>query len=237
MGHWYTKDGEPCHFQEDGKDTTLRHARKQNLVPSVTGILDVVDKPGLTNYFLKQQLEAAWDSDGVEGWSDKDEWAKAVKAEAKKHSEQARDRGLAIHDAIELFYNDKAHDPQYDFHVNEVCFALKEKYPNADWEPERTFSYEDFGGMVDLSCPEVIIDYKYKTDGFTDKTKLVYDTHFGQLAAYKLGLGYPDAVCANVFISDDKVKIIEHSAEDMARGLTYFLQCLDLWKTIKRFNP
>ena len=31
--HWYTLTGEACHVQPDGKNTTLRHARKQHLVP------------------------------------------------------------------------------------------------------------------------------------------------------------------------------------------------------------
>ena len=65
MGHWYTQEGKPCHWQEDGKDTTMRHARKQGLVPSVTGILDIMDKPGLTKYLVNQTLEAAYDLSSI----------------------------------------------------------------------------------------------------------------------------------------------------------------------------
>jgi len=38
MGHWYDKDGNPRHIT-NGRATTLRDARKHNLVPSVsTGV-------------------------------------------------------------------------------------------------------------------------------------------------------------------------------------------------------
>jgi len=62
-GHWYTRNGEPM-YQIEGangkiRNTTLRDARKHNLVPSVTTILNVAAKPGLDNWKLQQVLLAA----------------------------------------------------------------------------------------------------------------------------------------------------------------------------------
>ncbi len=62
-GHWYTIDGKPKYtiVGKNGKErnTTLRDARKLNLVPSVTTILDVAAKPGLVNWQVNQGIQAA----------------------------------------------------------------------------------------------------------------------------------------------------------------------------------
>jgi len=59
-GHWYQRDGKSCHTQPvksrpgDTRPTTLADARKLNLLPSVTGILGILDKPQLTDWKLEQ---------------------------------------------------------------------------------------------------------------------------------------------------------------------------------------
>jgi hypothetical protein len=232
MGHWYTKDGKPCHFQADGKDTTLRHARKQSLVPSVTGILDIVDKPGLTNYLINQTMEAAYYTD-LENYP---EWCKEVRQKAKEHSLNARDKGSAIHKALEDF--SRGIEPvEHVEVVDRVTEALESEFGNDSFclVPEATFSHRlGYGGAVDLSSPGLILDYKYKADGL--KKKMVYETHIGQLAAYRCGLGYHQARCGNVFISDDEVRIVMLTEEELSWGLDYFQLLLALWKHTKKFN-
>ena len=61
-GHWYTQEGEPCYTQvtasgkNKGKDrnTTLRDARKQNLLPSVTTVQSIQSKPVIVQWAKKQ---------------------------------------------------------------------------------------------------------------------------------------------------------------------------------------
>jgi hypothetical protein len=53
--HWYSLDGKPCHTvpNKDGdgtRTTTLRDARKLQLLPSVTTIIGILDKPQLTKW-------------------------------------------------------------------------------------------------------------------------------------------------------------------------------------------
>ena len=59
-GHWYTLEGKPLYtlVGKNGKErnTNLRDARKLNLVPSVTTILDVAAKPGLVNWQINQGI-------------------------------------------------------------------------------------------------------------------------------------------------------------------------------------
>lgn len=58
--HWYDRAGKACHTQPkksqpgETRATTLADARKLGLLPSVTGILGVLDKPQLTDWKLEQ---------------------------------------------------------------------------------------------------------------------------------------------------------------------------------------
>jgi len=54
-----------------------------------------------------------------------------------------------------------------------------------------------------------------------------------QLAAYRVGLGIPNARCANVFVSRNApglVVVKEWSAEDLSRGFDMFMHLLSFWQ-------
>jgi len=61
--HWYDKEGKPAYtvIGANGKKraTNLRDARKLNLVPSVTTVMNVAAKPALENWKINQALMAA----------------------------------------------------------------------------------------------------------------------------------------------------------------------------------
>lgn len=62
--HWYSLDGKPVHKlpTKDGdgeRPTTIRDARKLNLLPSVTGIIGILDKPQLTKWKMREAAKAA----------------------------------------------------------------------------------------------------------------------------------------------------------------------------------
>ena len=61
--HWYTRGGDPMYQVQAAKGgmraTTLRDARKLNLIPSVTTIMSCAAKPGLEAWKLNQMLLAA----------------------------------------------------------------------------------------------------------------------------------------------------------------------------------
>ena len=61
--HWYTRDGVPRYtvVGANGKErnTTLRDARKEGLIPSVTTVLNVAAKPALNQWLQRQVLLAA----------------------------------------------------------------------------------------------------------------------------------------------------------------------------------
>ena len=238
--HWYRSNGEPCHYQENGKATTLRDARRENLKPSVTSVLSIVSNPGLTAYFINQHLEAAWETgkNHLVTNSERIEWCKEVRQRAGEHSKQARDKGTEIHHALDVSYSDSTEEVLGEVvkYVRAVEGAIEGVYGVLEWESEKTFATEQWGGSVDLSNPNIVVDYKFKSGGWELKKdgtpkKIWYDSHISQLAAYRFGLGYPDAKCANVFISPDaKVFIKEYTEEELRHGLEYFLACNQLWR-------
>jgi hypothetical protein len=82
----------------------------------------------------------------------------------------------------------------------------------------------DFNGLV--------VDIKTKE--FTDPAKVdAYDEHLMQLSAYRVGLGIPNARCANAFVSRNVpglVVIKEWSEEDLKRGWEMFYALLTFWQ-------
>jgi hypothetical protein len=101
---------------------------------------------------------------------------------------------------------------------------------------ERSFSHElGYGGKVDLHSTKdkgIVIDIK--TKDFFDKDKVeAYDEHLMQLAAYRVGLGLPEAQCANVFVSRrvaGLTKMIEWTERDLQRGFRMFTNLLQFWQ-------
>jgi hypothetical protein len=104
------------------------------------------------------------------------------------------------------------------------------------WISERAFAHEaGFGGKCDLYCETdggFVVDIKTKE--FTDPDKVGgYDENLMQLAAYRVGLGIPNARCANVFVSRNVpglVVVKEWPLEDLATGWEMFMHLLAFWQ-------
>jgi hypothetical protein len=234
-GHWYTRDGSAA-YQVQGKNgkwrnTTLKDARNLNLVPSVTTILKIVDKPGLTNWLIDQAILASLTlprrDDEVE-----EEYLARIKSDAKEQGLAAASLGTDIHAAIEKFYEGKDVS-QFLEHAQGTKHELDAYFGLRDWICERSFGHElGFGGKVDMHCDGIVVDIK--TKDFTDPAKVsAYDEHLLQLAAYRVGLGMPEARCANIFVSraiPGLCKIIEWDSADLNRGWAMFLHLLRYWQ-------
>lgn len=216
----------------NGKErpTTLRDARKYDLVPSVTTILRCAAAPGLDVWKRQNLLMAAATLPRVEGES-ADDWMKRVGKDADQQAADARELGTEIHGDIERYC---AGEPVT--HV-ETCRAVMRMvdlhYPGEDWQPERSFASElGFGGKIDLSSSNVVIDFKTSAFGPDDK-KDGYDEHLMQLAAYAAGLGIERPRCANIFVStthEGLCKLVEWTEADLARGLKMFMALLLFWQ-------
>jgi hypothetical protein len=90
---------------KDGTDrpTTLRDARKLNLVPSVTTIMSVAAKPGLEAWKMNQMMMAALTLPRAPDEPEAD-FIDRIQKDAKEQAKMAAERGTAIHEALEKFY-------------------------------------------------------------------------------------------------------------------------------------
>ena len=195
--HWYAADGSPAYkiIGKNGKErnTNVKDARERGFVPSVTTVLNIIAKPGLTNWLQQQVLLAALTLPRIEGETEEN-WLERVMTDSKSTGRDAADRGTQMHGVLERFYRGEFDD--YPFYVEQVDAAVRIHFGHdQNWEAERSFAFNGFGGKVDLIAENIVIDFKSK-----DKLDKVvpYHEQLMQLAAYRVGLGKPTARCANV---------------------------------------
>ena len=236
--HWYTRDGVPQYTVEAKKGgqraTTLRDARTMNLVPSVTTILNIAAKPALLAWMQQQVLYAALTLPRRPDEPEK-EYIDRIINDSKEQGRSAADAGTDIHASIQGHYEGKTTGKHAEM-VAACTKAINDHFGEAVWISERSFAHEaGFGGKCDLFCAgtlNAVVDIKTKE--FTDPDKIGgYDEHMMQLAAYRVGLGIPNARCANVFVSRNVpglVVVKEWPLEDLATGWEMFLHLLAFWQ-------
>lgn len=249
-GHWYQDDGRPAYeiTGANGKvrPVTLRDARKLNLYPSVTTVMQCAAKPQLERWKVQQGILAALTLPRQNGEDDTVFAARAME-DSKQQSIQAAARGTALHEQIERHFLGRMIDAEYRPFVEPVIAWLREKFPRAEWQPERSFaSPTGYGGKVDLysASPAVVIDFK--TKDFSDPdTVRGYDEQGIQLAAYQHGLGlqrdgdqWPERW--NLFVSTRTPGLIVPwgwDADTFDRHWKMFCCLLDYWQADKGYQP
>lgn len=245
-GHFYTKTGKPCYeiMGKNGKlrPTTVRDMRALDLLPSVSSALSMLPKPGLIIWQKKNVLMSALTLPRLPDEDDSSYIAR-IMADADEQSRLAREKGTAIHGAIERFICGQTIEPEYAVYVRPAINALSEHIgvvPMLDkCEAEKSFACVEwgFGGKVDLHSQKLNIVVDVKTKEFTEDTdKLAWDEMRIQLEAYRQGLGMPDARMINVFVSTSVpglVRIVEHEDND-PRYWQIFMTCLQLWRLVKK---
>jgi hypothetical protein len=208
-----------------------------NLVPSVTTIIKCAASPGLEAWKLNQMLLAALTLPRAPDETEAS-FVQRVVADSKEHAKMAAERGTRVHTAVENFYSGVMQADMMEYQIG-VSTALEDKYSITEFEPEKSFAHElGFGGKVDLFSRTafdgrgLVLDVKSKE--FTDPAKVdAYDEHMMQLSAYRKGLGIPNAVTANVFVSvlqPGLVVVKEWSPEEADRGWTMFQSLLNFWQ-------
>ena len=241
-GHWYTRDGLPKYTIEGNngqqRNTTLRDARKHDLVPSVTTLLNIIAKPALNTWLQQQVLMAALTLPKQESESDEDYIARIL-ADSKAQGREAADIGTAIHSAIQDHYEGRK-ALEHEQHIKACTEAISASFGPQEWICERSFAHEaGFGGRCDLyavGTPEnpngFVLDIK--TKDFSDVNDVEgYDEHLMQLAAYRVGLGVPSARCANVFVSRSHpglAVVKEWSTAELDVAWVRFLLLVNYWK-------
>ncbi len=240
--HWYTADAKPAHFQANGKETTLREARKASLFPSTTSILQIQDKPALTNWFVSQALEAAYDTPIPGAYGDRQGWIDAVRSKSKEYAEKRRDDGTALHEAIEKRFLGQPFDPRWKPHCEALEAALADQGINLkDGEAEKVaVSLDGYGCRTDWHSKKlgIVADIKSK-DRIEDGKRLAWDDHALQLHANAraLGMDLPTIKLQNWFVGVDDCKVHIHTWEWDDRYMQWFLSLLKVWCLSKNYFP
>ena len=102
--HWYDREGNPQHYvpSKNGKlrASTLRDARKNGWMPSVTSVLDILAKPGLDQWKINKAVSSAMNLQRYVEETDT-EYSKRILINSRKETEVAAQRGTRIHGMLE----------------------------------------------------------------------------------------------------------------------------------------
>ena len=253
-GHWYDRDANARHTMKskDGneRNTTLRDARKHQLIPSVTTLLNLFDKPGIDRWKQDQLLRIAHenpvnDGEGFEAYADR------CLLMHEKPVEDAADFGTRIHDAIEKFFEGDPIDDELLPYVK-PAFDWKQENKLRFIEREKTMvnMEEGFAGTVDIvglgeGGQKFIVDWK--TRKTKPKVKVTsYDFQVHQIAAYGATYWGADAVeaeqvyGANCYISSTepgRFEVIKYSPTELKQAWKVFKSACQIWRSLKNYDP
>jgi hypothetical protein len=242
--HFYTttdKGVEPRHFVPmASRPTELRPSRMSDLkaaakrgeswVPSVTTILNVLDKPALVNWKVEQHLRQAIN---VDQRTDVEQWIAEVKRLTEIQMDIAPSAGTDIHKELEAWFTGNPVSQDVLHICKNVEAAVRSRAPLGSLISEKNFVSNGFGGQVDLHNNSWVIDFKSKQTADKFKPgKMAYDDHRMQLAAYREGLGLPHARAANVFVclENGEVDFHEHTEAELGKGWELFQHALAIWQ-------
>lgn len=256
--HWYSLDGKPVHTQptKDGEGqraTTLRDARKMALLPSVTSIIGILDKPQLTRWKMREVAKAAIAIPGPQGDEPVERFADRAIDAAMSQVGEAADLGSRIHAAIENLMRGSAEEPS-----EELQPYVK---PVLDWmrsvgvkvthsEIVLVNAVHGFAGRVDALFTwgdafgkMGILDFKTKKTKPDEKVE-AYDEHTLQLAAYAAthyGAEHlQHVVAANLFISSTepgRLEVVKHDKAKLVAAYEAFTQMCAVWRFRKGYDP
>lgn len=223
--------------------TTLRHAREQNLLPSVTTILKVLDKPALTSWLIEQAVLACMTSPAKDGETIDDFVKRILHTEKQQDSEsqKARDLGTNIHAAIESGLNGTPFDNALSPYVLPAISTCEIALGKCLFT-EKIVTGQGYAGKVDCAFQNshtiTLVDFKT-----TKKLpKESYPEHRLQLSAYAQALGNTadvPVVTANLYIStiapgEIKLCINEDHVSDYMNG---FVPALKYWMWLNDYQP
>lgn len=189
--HWYYPDGKPCFEvpRADGKGnrkTTIADARKLGLLPSVTTILQIIDRPELLAWKIEQAVLAVVTSPRLDGEQTDAFVHRVLNVDREQEQERnvAADMGKRIHDAIDMLMNNI---PISDEIMPWVWPAFKavEALGKMAYS-EKAVVGEGYAGRSDLiqiQSPTRIVVWDWKTSKRIPE-KESWPDHQLQLAAY-----------------------------------------------------
>ena len=239
MSHFYDIDGKPV-YQVPNKskpgtmrDTTIREARSMNLAIGVTSILQVASSKVLTDWIIEDTIKNCMANPYDAMCQTTEQYINSIHDKARTDLKKASDRGKEIHAAMEEYYTKDIVHGKDEKYIIPVINGIREKW-NTRWRAEETFNYKGlYGGSVDLSGTDIVLDFKVKDkDGEAFNRIKGYESYKMQIAAYRVGLGMPNAIGGNVYISSKQpglFKIELYDNEELDRHFEMFMNLCRYW--------
>lgn len=263
--HWYTVDGMAAHTQPTKKGaknpfrpTTIKDAKEQKLLPSVSSILKVVANPALDRWKMMKVAEACYKQPPI-GDESLDDYTRTILDKAFDEASNAADLGTRIHANIEAQLTGKLF-PHMEAEALEPALAALEKVQtelelHVEASEKRVVcKRHGFAGTCDLLFTQTgvrggtfhgVLDFK------TTKTKEdePITTRFGQpaqiaayLAAYwNSGRGVvEDNVGYNLYVSTTeigRVDIVQYDHATLQSEFEMFLHACAIWRHRYAYDP
>ena len=238
------------------RPTTVRDARKLGLLPSVTNVLGVINRPELVEWKMTQAVLAALTLPRLAGESE-DAFARRVVEDAQGHVRSAADFGTAFHAGAEQVAKSLEVDQAgpYAGWLNLHRDWFQANCVRLVWT-ERVLVNTGLGyaGTADLLVEHrahglTLVDYK--TQGMKKRGERrgekgesvwehrVYSTWCLQLAAYRRAIGQPIACLSVIVNSTEAAAPVEHlwSEEELRAGWESFEAAMVIWRNEKKYDP
>jgi len=246
--HWYQADGTAMHTilsaKGEPRPTTLRDARKLNLLPSVTNILGIIAKPELTGWLQEQAVLASLTLPRIAGETE-DAFARRVVEDSKTTRDMAADFGTAFHAGAEaVVHGVPVKDgPQAEW-LHHYAAWVQANVIRVLWtESALVGSSPGYAGCADLLIEHqayglTLCDLKTQRVRAGEKPK-AYKSWAYQLAAYQKAAKL-NCRCLNIMIpSVAPGEPVEHLWEEaeIERGWEAFKAAHKLWSIEKNYEP
>ncbi len=210
MGHYYDENGQPNHFQitQSGKNkgkkrpTTIRDAKKNGWLPSVTEVSSQLESNGLTTWKIRQALAHGHEIAYQHKHPDQTEvFINRSMGMLEEETTGYADFGTMVHEAIEKYILSEINGEELFLSDDEITFIDRWKSVVDDTFPNLVYLGTEvsfgnpilgYGGSVDVIAYDLILDTFVIPDLKTKKTtpgKTPYasERYPLQLVAYRDG--------------------------------------------------
>ena len=246
-GHWYTEEGESAHviLGANGKErnTTVADARKLGLLPSVTSVIGIKNKPELETWKQEQVIRACIKFKKEEDELD-EQYAKRIMLEAKKTTTDAATHGSLMHEAMEhiLLGREHSKDERLAPYIRTFKQWANDNIEKTYW-CEKALVGAGYAGRCDAyvrmrGIGDAIIDLKNRK--VNPKYDPFYDTDCAQLWAYRIASENPQAACVSVVLASNDPESIKHHVwdeEELDQAGIAFQAMLKVWSWAKQYVP
>ena len=248
-GHWYQQNGESAHviIGANGKErnTTVTDARKLGLLPSVTSIIGILDKPQLTSWKIEQGIMSSLTLPKEENETLED-YARRVVKDSKEATSKAAEHGTKMHTEMENILLGRACSTD---EVLQPYIATFKKWSDENIEKtywcEKALVGAGYAGRCDAyvrlkGIGDAIIDLKNRKVNPKASSPFYETSDCPQLWAYRIASENPKAACVSIVLaSNDASKIMTRTWEDdeLYQSGIAFQAMLKIWCWVKGYTP